>query len=153
MTNKCLSANRFSAFIIFIFIATSSFPSFIIFRKFIPILLPFIIFRLVKNNQIAAINNLLKGSIILLIFSVAQYLLGHVSLAGGLSFLLIMITIISSTSFIKDSFTVVFLVHKNVRKIAFQGGADAIQNVVVVANDAIFIIAINRLKFDACSFG
>ena len=109
MTNKCLSANRFSAFIIFIFIATSSFPSFIIFRKFIPILLPFIIFRLVKNNQIAAINNLLKGSIILLIFSVAQYLLGHVSLAGGLSFLLIMITIISSTSFIKDSFTSIYV--------------------------------------------
>ena len=55
--------------------------------------------------------------------------------------------------FVRCGFLGIFPVFDDVAEVTFQRGADAVQNVAVVTDNAVFIVAVYGLKFDLGSLG
>lgn len=94
---------KFHICIILVFLATSGFPSFLIFKKFVPLLLPFILFEISKSRIIIP-KNVKLAMIVLSIFAVLHLFLGHLTIIGTISFILIMATVMCAGILIGNSF-------------------------------------------------
>ena len=90
--------------ILVILIATSAFPSFLKFKALIPILFPFILYRIMKVNKMACFNKIFLLLSFLSVFTVIHLALGHFTLIGGVSFLLSILTFASFAVLLKDRF-------------------------------------------------
>ena len=100
--------------ILVILIATSAFPSFLKFKALIPVLFPFILYRIMKVNKMAYFNKISILVFFLAAFTAIHLALGHFSLVGGISFLLTMLTLASFVVLVKEKF-----VYKYVKIIKF----------------------------------
>lgn len=108
MLDRCLRYDTFTILVIILFLATSGFPSFLAYKRFLPLLLPVLLYRLYSQRQMYLINNICKALIFIGIFVLFHYILGHMSIAGSVVFCLYMATIFTFAALIQDDFYVLY---------------------------------------------
>ena len=109
MQVKTRSTETFSIVAIIVFLATSGFPSFLIFKGYIPLLLPFAIYYLVKYNKAKTINAILSFVFLMGVFALIHYTLGHFTIVGLSAFILSMMTLFAVSYVIRDQFVSTFI--------------------------------------------
>ena len=100
--------NRFHLLIIFILLATSGFPSFLSFQPFIPLMLPFLYYRLIKKSYV--IPKITTYIVVFLFaFFFIHFLIGHLTFLGALSFFLKFVTLLFVTMYLGSDVVPAFI--------------------------------------------
>lgn len=99
---------RYATIVLLIFLATTGFPSFLQFKAFQPLLIPFLSYRYSQLN-----GEIPKGVkyllVIIVLFVILHFGAGHLSIFGSMSIVLPMVTIAYSALVCKDTFVEAFV--------------------------------------------
>ena len=99
---------RYATAVLLIFLATTGFPSFLQFKVFQPLLIPFLWYRYTQLNGVVPKGVKFLFAVIVL-FIILHFVAGNLSLLGSISFMLSIVTIAYSALVCKDSFVEAFV--------------------------------------------
>lgn len=108
MCYSSYKVSRLHYLLIFVFLATSCFPSFINFSKLIPLLLPVLWYK-IERSKIKISNKFWLGLAVVCIFAMLHFILGNFSTIGFLNFVLTMAVYLLSAIYMGKSIGVAFI--------------------------------------------